>query len=162
SAIFSNSVDGRPLVLTTLGLGTTLADVQAETNPAPGQTPTGVVFPVGFVALKIQGTQAGFSDLARLTVPPGVMINAFYVFGMEHAGDTDHFYRFQTTPNDPSQLGADIQLNSLLMHLMDGQRGDTDTTADGFITMLVAPAFDPAAATHFVLQTPIVAITNTP
>jgi hypothetical protein len=131
--------------------GTTLAGVRAVTNPSPGNAPPGVEFPVGFFDFMIEGMTpesrivlllmlhgGGLSAQQRNALFRGVdALNSYWKFGPTPDDPTWHWYEFAFD----GTTGAEISGNTVTLHLVDGQRGDADLTANGVITDPGAPAW---------------------
>jgi hypothetical protein len=135
TATLHDSADGRPVTLTSPD-GTTLADVQAVPNPSPGDTPGGVQFPVGFFAFQVQGLAAGGSTTVTLTPPTGVAVNTYYKYGVTPDDRTPHWYSFLFD----GTTGAEFNGNQIVLHFVDGQRGDDDLSANGIVSDVGGPA----------------------
>ncbi|MGE5241626.1 MAG: peptidylprolyl isomerase [Bacteroidota bacterium] len=62
-------------------------------------------------------------------------VNAYYAYGPTSDNPTPHWYDFSYD----GQTGAEIVGNKVLLHFVDGQRGDDDIAADGSVTHTGAP-----------------------
>jgi len=62
-------------------------------------------------------------------------VNGYYAYGPTSDNPTPHWYDFTYD----GTTGAEIVGNKILLHFVDGQRGDDDLTADGSITHTGAP-----------------------
>jgi RHS repeat-associated protein/uncharacterized repeat protein (TIGR01451 family) len=136
-ASLPNAKDGRYVTLETSA--GTLVDVRAVGNPSPGDAPAGVEFPVGFFAFVVQGLAPGGSTVVTVFLPPDVEPTTYYKHGPTPAEVAPHWYAFSYDP----PTGAWIDANRVLLHLVDGERGDGDLTADGKIEEPGAPANAP-------------------
>ncbi len=133
--------DGQNYVTLSSSEGTTLGDVSAEGNPSPGDAPSGADFPYGFFHFVINGVVPGGAATVTLYLPQGESPTTYYKFGPTPAKPVPHWYEFIYD----GQTGAEINDNVILLHFIDGQRGDGDLTADGAIIEPGAPA-QPATA----------------
>jgi parallel beta-helix repeat protein len=125
-ASLPNAADGRYVTLASPH-GTQLVDVIAIGNPSPGAPPSGVAFPVGFFEFKVDGITAGGSTTVTLYLPQGV--ETYYKYGPTPDDPSDHSYEFLFD----GTTGAEIIGQTVVLHLVDGQRGDDDVTANGVI-----------------------------
>ncbi len=128
-ASLPNSADGTYVTLVSPG-GTTLAQASAATNPSPQDVPPGVQFPVGFFDYQLGGIQPGGSTTVTVLLPLGVHPNTYYMFGPTPDNSTAHWYQFLYD----GTTGAEILSDRIILHFVDGQRGDADLTANGVIT----------------------------
>jgi uncharacterized repeat protein (TIGR01451 family) len=135
-------------------VGTTL-DSTYSTDPDPtGGLPPGTTpsdFPVGFFSSQVHGLTPGqhITVTMVLGLLPGEAVNQYWKFGspgLDAQGNRlpKQWYRF--SPYDPiTDTGADINGDEIILHLVDGGRGDDDLTADGVIMDPGGPAFVTAA-----------------
>ena len=121
-----NAVDERYVTLSSPE-ETNLAAVQAGDNPSPDNAPPGVDFPVGFFEFTVQGVIPGGSTTVTLFLPPGATANTYYKFGSTPDNATPHWYEFLFD----GTTGAEIFADRILLHFVDGQRGDDDLIANG-------------------------------
>lgn len=128
------AVDGSYVTLVT-SAGTN-TNVQAVGNPSPSNAPTGVSFPIGFFKFTVQGLTPGGSTTVTLLLPPSVAVNTYYKYGPEPGNPSDHWYEFLfdgTTGAKFFDDNSDGFTDRIVLHLVDGQRGDEDLTANGKI-----------------------------
>jgi hypothetical protein len=138
-----NAVDGRFVTLASPG-GTTLQDVSAIGNPSPQNTPGGVDFPVGFVGFKVQGIEAGGGVTVTLFPPAGMKVVQYFKYGPTPDDPTQRLYEFDF--DETTATGTEIQGDRVILHFVDGQRGDADLVANGEIVDPGGPAVcDPAS-----------------
>ena len=130
-----NSEDGGYLTLAAPA-GIALVDVQATANPSPGDTPAGADFPVGFLDFEIEGLAPGEAVAVTIILHGGETVNAYYKYGPEPGNPADHWYAFDYD----GTTGAEYAAGQIVLHLVDGERGDSDLTADGVIVDPGAPA----------------------
>jgi len=150
-----NAVDGRYVTLASPA-GTSLAQVQALADPAPGTpppTPNGLGdFPLGFFAFKVQGLPAGGTTAVTLFLPAGTSVTTYWKYGPTPNNPTPHWYEFLFD----GTTGAEILPDQIILHFMDGLRGDHDLTANGEIVEPGGP-MQPLA-----IPTPTPTLTATP
>ena len=118
---------------------TNLAAVQAGDNPSPENAPLGVDFPVGFFEFTLQGVIPGGPTTVTLFLPPGVTANTYYKSGSTPDNATPHWYEFLFD----GTTGAEIFGDRILLHFVDGQRGDDDLIANGEVTDWGGPGVHP-------------------
>jgi uncharacterized repeat protein (TIGR01451 family) len=124
---------------------------ETVTDPDPsGGLPPGTSradFPFGFFRFKIDELSPGEHVtviLLGIDLPPGESVNQYWKFGspgVDRQGDPlpQQWYQF---PYDPvTDTGAVINGNEIILHFVDGQRGDDDLSADGVIQDPGGPAF---------------------
>jgi len=136
-----NSEDGSYLTLEAPA-GIALVDVQATPNPSPGDTPAGASFPVGFLDFAIEGISPGEAVAVTIILHGGETVDAYYKYGPEPGNPADHWYEFDYD----GTTGAEFLSDRIVLHLVDGQRGDADLAADGVIVDPGAPAVASEAA----------------
>jgi hypothetical protein len=116
--------------------GTTLSGVQASDNPSPSDTPAQIDFPYGFLEFTISGVEVGGAASVTLHLPPGGSVKTYYKYGRVPDNLTPHWYEFDYD----TTTGAEISGNTIILHFVDGQRGDDDLTANGSIVEPGAPS----------------------
>ena len=146
--------------------GTTLSNVANQDNPSSPDSPPGAMFPVGMVqfdvslptaskALKAALLPAAPSSnrviQVELWLPASIAPTAYYVYGPTAEVPTNHWYRFDYD----GVTGAVITGNRIVLHLVDGSRGDDDLTANNLIpwrrrsgSMGQLPVVEPAGCAH--------------
>ncbi len=145
--------------------GTALSHVANRDNPSSPDSPPGAVFPAGWVQFDILLPTASVVLKAavlpaapssnrviqvELLLPAGVSPAAYYVYGPTPEITTNHWYRFDYD----GVTGAIITGNRIVLHLVDGSRGDDDLTVNNLIRH---GAGGPAAWSSFQLLSPQVA-----
>lgn len=129
-AFVSNSVDGGIVTLVSPE-GTSLENVSADETPTGDNFPEGLEFPIGFFSFKINNIDPGGGTTLTIAPLSMIEINTFYKFGPTPDNPTPHFNEFLFD----GTTGAEILGNGqVILHFVDGQRGDSDLTADGMIT----------------------------
>jgi hypothetical protein len=117
--------------------GTSLTDCQAAGNPSSTDAPAGVDFTYGFFQFTVNGVSPDGSVLLCMHLPAGANPTSYYKYGPTQADAGDHWYDFSYA----NGTGAQINQNTVTLHVVDGQRGDDMLTADGMIVDIGAPAF---------------------
>ncbi len=118
--------------------------VQAIANPSPENVPDNVSFPLGFFAFTLSPETTGGASTVTLFLPQGMDVNSYWKFGATLDNPNDHWYNFNFDP--VTQTGAEFtDVNGdgqaeMVLHFVDGQRGDQDLTANGQIVDPGAPA----------------------
>ena len=113
----------------------TLENVSATADP-PADPPTGVGFPIGFFAFTVSGITSGGSTTVTLLLPAGHTVQTYYKYGRTSDNPTKHWYEFLWD----GTTGAEILPDRIILHFVDGQRGDGDLTEPAQITDPGAPA----------------------
>jgi hypothetical protein len=126
-ASLPNAEDGRYVTLVALG-GANLGDVRALPNPSPADAPPGVDFPVGFFEFVVTGLDAS-TAVVELLLPPSTPVDAYLKYGPTPSEGTDHWYDFLFD----GATGAEIFPDRIVLHFVDGDRGDDDLAANGRI-----------------------------
>jgi len=129
-----NTVDGSYVTLAS-SEGSGLENVQAMGNPSPEDAPGGVGFPAGFVAVKLRGVEVGGRATVTLFLPAGVAAVQYFGFGGTPDNATAHWYAF----GFDGTTGVEVQPDRVILHFVDGRRGDADLAANGEIAGLGGP-----------------------
>jgi hypothetical protein len=135
-ASLPNAVDSEYVTLASPD-GTSLSDVHAVGNPSPGDAPPGVDFPVGFFEFTVVGIAPGGN--ATVTLLPGKTVDTYYKYGPTPGNSVDHWYEFLFD----GTTGADIFADRVVLHFVDGQRGDNDLDANGEVVEPGSPGLRP-------------------
>ncbi len=114
---------------------TKLVNVQAITNPATSTTPSGVTFEQGFLDFDVSGLSGTENISITLILTDSLRPNTYWKYGPTPTDPTPHWYDFLYD----GQTGAIIQGNQIILHFVDGARGDHDLTVNGRITDPGAP-----------------------
>ncbi|MBI5762420.1 MAG: hypothetical protein HZA51_02715 [Planctomycetes bacterium] len=130
-------INGNPVTIESPA-GTILMGVQALQVPQPELAPPGVIFPYGFFAFQVKNVAPGGGIDVKIFLHGGPTVNTYYKFGATPIIPVDHFYRFLFDGNTGSEVNADV----ITLHLIDGQRGDDDITANGIIVEPGGPALE--------------------
>lgn len=107
-----------------------LENVQAINHPDPNATgaPEEGSYPYGFFSFTITGLTAGSQTTATFLLHNGPTISKYYKYSPTPT-QALHWFEFDYD----SETGAVISNDSVILHLMDGERGDYDITANGII-----------------------------
>lgn len=114
-----------------------LENVQATGNPSPDDTPAGVEFPIGFLDFQLAALVPGASSTITLFVEGDQMVESYYKYGPTSDNPADHWYEFAYD----GSTGAEILSDRIVLHFIDGQRGDADLMANGDIVDPGGPVF---------------------
>ena len=114
-----------------------LENVQAVANPSPADAPANAGFPHQFFEFEITGLANGAATTLTLYLSNEVEINTYWKFGPTPDNPTPHWYAFLFD----GETGAEIVGNTIILHFVDGKRGDDDLTANGVIVDQGGPAF---------------------
>jgi len=131
-------------VTLTADTGSRFTAVTARQNPSPASTPatTGASrldFPLGFFSFTLEGVSPGGSATVTLLLPPGQSADAYFKYGRlptDFFLVPDHWYQFDFRGG----TGARFSGNQVILHFIDGGRGDNDLAADGRIVDPGGPA----------------------
>ncbi len=127
-ASLPNGVDGRYVSLVTLP-GMKLVDVAAVPNPSPGDVPNDAAFPVGLFSFLVQELTPGGATTVTVILPPGVMFSTYHRYGPTPDDPSPHWYEFLYD----GVTGAEILPDRIVLHFVDGLRGDDDLAQNGEI-----------------------------
>jgi hypothetical protein len=97
-------------------------------------------FPLGELQFKVEGVSPGGATQLTITPPAGRNWTEYLTQGPTPAKAAYHQYNFlyqhQTDSDNADTTGAEFLSNGqIVLHLVDGGRGDADLTADGAITL---------------------------
>jgi CSLREA domain-containing protein len=143
---------GNELVTIAAPTGTALMQVANQASSGQVEAPPTVEFPVGCFSFQVKlPTAAAIQSLSvstwypglgvrawatekgaievELILPDGINPTAYYRWGPTPDNLTHHWYRFDFD----GETGALIQTNKVLLHYVDGKRGDDDLAANGII-----------------------------
>lgn len=143
-------------------IATTDSNLKLEnvtTIPSPADLPEAIQAPFGYYSYAVSGLPAGGSATVRF------FLNSTGTVVLTGDEEPDSFWKYGPQPADPATsswyefafdsvagTGAVVDLNTVTLSFIDGQRGDRDLTANGIIedpgapvklrTTTVAPAVD--------------------
>jgi uncharacterized delta-60 repeat protein len=143
---------------------TKLFDVQAIRHPSPSDAPLNVQWPLGFFSYQVVGLAPGEGSVVTIYPHSDVVINSYYKYGKEPRDDRstteiderldEHWYEFSF--DERTATGAeyfdddnDGFTDRVVLHLVDGERGDDDyyfLEPNGVILDPGGPAFFQATA----------------
>ncbi|HEY4233266.1 MAG TPA: choice-of-anchor U domain-containing protein, partial [Lacipirellulaceae bacterium] len=139
-AILQNPVTSKTFFVTSPTGTAITASVATTSTVAP---PAGVSFPLGFVTFQITNLQPGASADVTISGLDTSSIGDYYKYGATPAVGTQHWYDYlfghQTDFDSASGTGMEIVGGNLVLHLVDGGRGDDDVTANGIISDIGGP-----------------------
>jgi len=135
------TIRGRIMILT----GADDTELQASTLPTPlTDVPLpNADFPLGFFGLEVDIPNAGDATTVEMTLPPGIDINTYYKYGPTPDNLAPHFYQFLYDGTTGAELfddDGDGTNDRIVLHFVDGQRGDHDLIVNGMIVDPGAPA----------------------
>jgi cyclophilin family peptidyl-prolyl cis-trans isomerase len=125
--------------------GTRLGGVAITGNPSPDNSPVAgnaaVAFPNGFISFIIRDVQVGGSTSVSIYLPSdGTAPNDYFKYGWA-PGDIPNFSPQRWYPFSYNGVtGAEYFPDRVVLHFVDGGRGDSDLSANGIILDPGAPA----------------------
>ncbi len=109
-----------------------LVGVTALANPHPTDSPVIVTFPYQFFEFTISGVGNGGATTLTIDLPAGSTVaETYWKYGPTPTNNLPHWYEFMY--DSTTATGAVITGNQIVLHFVDGQRGDDDLTANGSI-----------------------------
>ena len=125
--------------------GTRLVNVIAINNPAPNVSPPAIengsiAFSQGFYSYTLENVPIGGTATITFYLPAGTTVNSYFKFGRIPNDNLPfpHWYLFNF--ESKTQTGAEFLDDRVVLHLIDGGRGDNDLIADGIIIDPGGPA----------------------
>lgn len=141
-----NSVDQQYVTLAAPA-GTSLAQVAAISSPSPADSPAGVEFPFGYLTFAVENVTAGSATTVTLYLPDDTLVNTYYKYGPTPDNPAPHWYEFLFDGSTGAEIfagpDADVDPEIVILHFVDGQRGDDDLSANGQVHDPGSPAFRP-------------------
>jgi hypothetical protein len=137
-----NPEGGSPITITSPD-GTTLsASISPHSDAAP---PAGIDFPFGFLSFEVINTgQTGGPVTVTISGLDFSQITDYYKYGATPADPSNHWYDFllnkSTDADSATGTGMEIVNGNLVLHLVDGGRGDDDIAANGYVFDIGGPA----------------------
>ena len=104
-------------------------------NPDSENSPDSVEFSYGFFEFTVEGIEPGGATTATLQFPAGASYDTYYKYGPTRDNTSNHWYEFKYD----GQTGAEINGSQIILHFVDGQRGDDDLVANGVVTDIGGP-----------------------
>ena len=137
--------------------GTNLVDVRTTGSPSEGNAPAEADFVVGFFEFTVQAVPVGQATTVILFLEPGAGWNTYWKFGPTPGNPIPHWYEFFYD----GTVGAEVLSDRVILHLVDGGRGDDDLVANGEIRDQGGPAFSTPAVIPATLSTGVPSTDNT-
>ncbi|MBS3776733.1 MAG: choice-of-anchor D domain-containing protein [Bacteroidales bacterium] len=131
-----HTYDGTEYVTIETSAGIQLEDVSAEDNPSPDDQPEDFEFPIGFFDFTLTGTDTAGSASVTLHIPDGMAPETYYKYAPTQDNPDPHWYEFLYD----GETGADIKQDRIILHFVDGARGDEDLAQNGIIKDIGGPA----------------------
>lgn len=137
---FPNVNDQYVSLVTSPGLEFT--QVQTIGNPSPSNTPrsvgasTTLNFNQGFYAFNIENVDIGGTATVTMTLPAGSNQSTYFKYGQVPNQALQSWYLFDFD----GTTGAEFRGNQVILHYVDGGRGDDDGEANGIIVDPGGPA----------------------
>ena len=104
---------------------------RAEPPPAAAE------FPIGFLDFTLRGLSPGQAVAATLHLPENVELNSYWKYGPTPDNSAPHWYEFHYDGETGAQF---LETGEIVLHFIDGQRGDDDLLRNGRIVDMGAPA----------------------
>jgi parallel beta-helix repeat protein len=126
-----HTFDGRRYVTIESPEGTALVDVRSlDPEGMPSGPPSGVEFPWGLFSFTIEGIPVGGSVTVTIYLGhPREVPTTYYKYGPEPDNLSPHWYEFTFD----GSTGAEIAGDRIVLHFVDGGRGDDDLSPNGRI-----------------------------
>ncbi|MEM9658202.1 MAG: choice-of-anchor U domain-containing protein, partial [Planctomycetota bacterium] len=135
--------------------GTSLVNVTASATTPPGAPPN-LHFTEGLFEFEVHGVRPGGAVDVLMHRHSTLTSNLYYKYGPTGGNLTDHWYPFDYSPltADPDAAGTGAEPDSasgdvLILHFVDGRRGDADRQANGVIVDPGGPALIRGLAADF-------------
>ncbi len=112
--------------------GKSLSNVKAE--PVPDNAPNNLIFPYQILQFIVKDVGSTTTKVV-LILPEDASVNGYYKYGPTPDNPVSHWYDFTFD----GQTGAEIYGNLIILHLIDGLRGDDDISVNGRIFDQGAP-----------------------
>nr|MDJ0800485.1 Ig-like domain-containing protein [Calothrix sp. MO_167.B12] len=117
--------------------GTTISDVQITTNTSSSDPENqGITLPLGLLDFTLAGLTPGASTIVSLLLTQNQDYNTFWKYGKTPDNDQERWYEFLYDGETGAQFfdtDNDGKTDQILLHFVDGKRGDADLTANGII-----------------------------
>ena len=136
NVVSMHTSDGGAYVTIEAGASSQFQDVAAEENPSPEDQPETFDFPLGFFDFVITGLEAGGAASVSLLIPDDMAPETYYKYAPTQDNPDPHWYEFLYD----GETGADIKQDRIILHFVDGARGDEDLAENSFIKDIGGPA----------------------
>lgn len=128
--------DAKNYVTLAIPVGYELSQLKVTDNPSPLNTPSDPQFPFGFFDFSIDGLDPGEAVTLTMILHDATSVEKYYKYGVTPDNLESHWYDFTFD----GQTGAQINGNVIILHFVDGLRGDEDITVNGSIKEPGGPA----------------------
>lgn len=128
--------NGERIVLTAPE-GVRFTSARSVANPSPDDAPDDANFPLGFIEFALDGVPPGGSVVVEITLPPDTNVDRYFRHGPLGDGTTG-WYEWDLDPS--TGTGAQFVDGKILLHFVDGGRGDDDGQANGSVSDPGGPA----------------------
>ncbi|MBD2169240.1 DUF4114 domain-containing protein [Calothrix membranacea FACHB-236] len=126
--------------------GSILKNAKITENPAIDDSDNpenkDIDFPVDFFNFELEGLTPGTATTVNLLLPQDQAYNTFWKYGKTPDNNQDHWYEFLYDGETGAQFidtNDDGKADQIVLHFVDGKRGDADLTANGAIINSGAP-----------------------
>ncbi len=137
--------------------GTKFVNVAITGNPSASSAPAEADFAGGFFDFAVEEVPVGQATTVILFLDPGAVVNTYWKFGPTPDNPIPHWYEFLYD----GLVGAEILSDRIILHFVDGERGDDDLAANGEIRDQGGPAFSTPAVIPVTLSTGVTASDDT-
>jgi len=110
-------------------------------NPSVGDAPAEADFGDDFMDFTLDGVPVGQATSVTIFLDPGTVVNTYWKFGPTSEVPEPHWYEFVYD----GTVGAEILSDRIILHFVDGERGDDDLVANGEIGHQGGSAFSTPA-----------------
>ena len=133
----ADPLNGGTITLTSPA-GTSLA--ASISSPGDVGFPLGIECTSSFIGITLTGLQNGAEANVSIVYSSPASATEYYVYGQAPEGGIG-WYNFLYQPQSGATGAEFVSSSEVILHLLDGGRGDSDQVADGAVTMSVsAPA----------------------
>lgn len=129
----------------TMSVPDNLAIQQAAPVGLPGGAPADVRFPMGMFSFMIVNLQAGAAVDLDLLLHRFLPIDRYYQYGPTAGLNQDHWYLFKYDGATGAEFFVPAQTTRVLLHFVDGERGDGDLAANGVVSDAGGPGASSSA-----------------
>jgi uncharacterized delta-60 repeat protein len=136
-ASFPNVTDGQYVTLVA-PFWLNLTGVSASPSNVSDNPPDMYHYPIGFFAFKIEGLGNGVITFVDLLFPSGIDLTSYWNYGPLTSEPTPHWYEFY----DDGMTGVEIGEDQMRLWFLEGERGDSDLSANGVIINMGGPAIE--------------------
>ncbi|MDE0292950.1 MAG: hypothetical protein OXI93_02045 [Bryobacterales bacterium] len=135
-ASFPTVVRNSPYVTLEVPSRIRITDIRALLHP-PAEPPTGAAFPIGFLDFRLRSVGRRQAVAVSLYLPPGLEGNSYWKYGPTPDNAEPHWYPFDYDGETGAQFRGPGQI---VLHFIDGDRGDDDLRRNGVIADVGGPA----------------------